>query len=64
MSLLSYIAESNKLWIAKIELELKKIYVYDFYNLLDNLPNTKFLTFFLNDGMNRMNIINFEQIRF
>ena len=60
MSLLSYIAESNKLWIAKIELELKKK-IYDFYNLLDNLPNTKFLTFFLNDGMN---IINFEQIRF
>ena len=28
MSLLSYIAESNKLWIAKIELELKKIYTY------------------------------------
>ena len=55
MSLLSYIAESNKLWIAKIELELKKK-IYDFYNL-----NTKFLTFFLNDGMN---IINFEQIRF
>ena len=32
MSLLSYIAESNKLWIAKIELELKKK-IYDFYSM-------------------------------